>query len=218
MAWPQAPIAGTSDTVQRVEGKSFGLDNRDWIGVALLCLGAILLAVFQPGYWIGVAGLLVTTIGLAIAVAQIKLARQQIQQAVEVSEATKVAVTRTQAVVARNLLIEAIGAMQRIDGTLFGAVAKKEAPDHIAAQLAEWRDQAYATVALLEGTPWNSQELRDQLVSTAKAAAGLRDKLPEDVDQLAAKTKRLRSDISSTCGLLAIAKATVKLNTEQETD
>lgn len=73
-------------------------------------------------------------------------------------------------------------------------------------------------MALIKGTPTNTRELRDQLVSTAKSAAALRDKLPDDVDQLVIKTKRLRSDISSTCGLLAVANIAIKLHTEQETD
>lgn len=193
-----------------------GLDNRDWIGVGVLCVAGLLLAIFVPGAWIGVAGLIVTIVGLAIAVGQIRLARQQITRAVEVSEATRAAITRTRAVVSRNLLIESLGQMQRIDGEMFTSVSNGESREQLAVHLAAWRDAAYTSVALIEGLP-HMKELRDELVATAKSAANLRDNLPDDVAQLAAKTKRLRSDISSACGLLAIAKTSLKLDTEQET-
>lgn len=163
------------------------------------------------------AGLVVTIVGLAIAVGQIRLARDQITHAVEVSEATRIAVTRTRAVVARNLLIESLGEMQRIDREIFASVSKGESREQLAGHLAAWRDAAYTTVALVDGMP-QMKELRDELVATAKSAANLRDNLPDEVAQLATKTKRLRSEISSACGLLAVAKTNIKLDTEQETN
>jgi hypothetical protein len=198
-----------------VAGRNYGLDNRDWIGVAALAVGVSVLAILMPGDWLGAAGLLATIVGLAIAIGQIRLAREQIEQAVKVSEATKAAVTRTRAVVARNLLIEQVGLMQSIDRAIFESISQKQSAEAVASHLAAWRDAAYGIIGLIDGTAASREDLRESLVSTAKAAADLRDRLPEEVSELATKTRKLRSEISGTCGLLEVAKTKMRLDTEQ---
>lgn len=195
----------------------FGLDLRDWIGVSLLVAGLLVGGILLKGRWISVAGTVATVVGLAFAVGQIRLARQQITKAVSVAEATRKAVTMTRAKVARNMMIESIAGLQQVDRDLYAAISEKRQAKDIADHLASWRDGAYNVYSLIKGTSHESPELVDGLLSSAKEAAELRDELPDDGTQLKKATNHVRSEISGVCGLLGALQTTVKLDTEEET-
>lgn len=192
-----------------------GLDARDWLIVMIVVLGVIGVGVAKSGRWISLAGTSATIIGLAVAIGQIRLARDQIAQAVTVAEATKAAVTSTRAKLARAELVLQIARLLQLDRDLYATIADRKPVREVAECLAGWRDSAFNVFTLLEAKQYPSVgELRDALVSSAKAAAEARDDLPADLDTVAEHTKHLRSEISGVCGLLGGLQTALKLDTE----
>jgi hypothetical protein len=192
-----------------------GLDSRDCLLVALVVFAVIGIGVLQSGRWISLAGTSATIVGLAVAIGQIRLARDQITQAVTVAEATKAAVTSTRYKLVRAELLLHVSHLQQIDQDLYSAIADGKPASEIAKYLAGWRDSASNVFALLDGKKYSSRELRDALASSAKAAAEARDDLPSDTSDVAEHTKHLRAEISGVCGLLGGLQTTLKLDTEE---
>lgn len=193
--------------------KQVGLDVRDCLLVAVAVLAVIGVGVIQAGRWISLAGTAATIMGLAVAIGQIRLARDQITQAVTVAEATKAAVTSTRDKIIRGDLLVHVSRLQQIDQELYSAIADEKAVDEVAKCLAGWRDSASNAFALLDGKKYSSRELRDALASSAKATAEARDDLPLDISDVRDHTKHLRAEISGVCSLLGGLQTTLKLDT-----
>lgn len=195
--------------------KRIGLDLRDWLLVMIVVLGVIGVGIAESGRWISLAGTAATILGLAVAIGQIRLARDQIAKAVTVAEATKAAVTSTRAKLARAELVLQVARLLQLDRDLYATIADGKPVRDVAECLAGWRDSAFNVFTLLDAKHYqSSSELRDALVSSAKAAAEARDDLPADLDKVAQETKELRSEISGVCGLLGGLQTALKLDTE----
>ena len=196
--------------------RQVGLDGRDVILVGLLIALLIGAAILIKGRWLAVTATVVTLVGVAIAIGQVRLARDQIQHAVTVGEATQKAVLVTRDKVARALFIEAIGDLTKADRDLFGAIHEERPAVDVAECLTSWRDGAFDVVALMDNFKGLPRGLRNSLIETGKAAAEIRDALDADAAERRTQTAQIRSDISAACGLLSSTKMKLKLDIGEE--
>ena len=189
-----------------------GLDVRDAVLVSLLAAALILAAILIDGNWLNIAGAVATVLGLGIAVGQIRLARDQIDHAVSVAQATREAVSVTRDKVAKALLIEVIGDLKQTDRQLHAAISDEQSAGDVGQYLAAWRDGAYDAMALIDGFKGLPRGLRNSLIETGKGAAELRDSLAPDPGARRTQTAQIRSEISGACGLLSAATMKLKLD------
>jgi hypothetical protein len=189
-----------------------GLDVRDAILVALLAAALVLAAVLIDGNWLNIAGAVATVLGLGIAVGQIRLARDQIDHAVSVAQATQEAVSVTRDKLAKALLIEVIGELKQTDRHLHAAISDEQSAGDVGQHLAAWRDGAYDAMALIDGFKGLPRGLRNSLIETGKGAAELRDSLAPDPGARRSQTAQIRAEISGACGLLSAATMKLKLD------
>ena len=196
--------------------RQVGLDGRDILLITLLVAGLVVAAVLEKGRWLAVVGTVATVVGVAVAIGQVRLARDQIARAVTVGEATQRAVVVTREKLARSLFTDTIRQLVQADKDLFNAIHDQKSAADVGECLTSWRDAAYDAVALMEGVEGLPRGLRDALVETAKAAAEARETLGQTPDLRTSGTAQIRSEISAACGLLSRAK--MKLMLDVRTD
>jgi hypothetical protein len=192
------------------------LSSVEWALVAIVLASVVALGIVTDE-WIALVGVGATVLGLVVAIRQIVLAQGQIVQTLSVAQATRKAMTKTKAELARSEMIALIPRLQEIDRGL-GAAARGSEASVIGVRLADWRDSAYEFIGLLEGSSYATDQRLDDLHVTAKQAAHLVVELPEVAADARVDTKQLRADISGVCGRLGILHSKLKLSTEEDAD
>jgi hypothetical protein len=161
------------------------------------------------GDLLAIGGLAVTLIALGVTIYQTTKTRGA-------AEATKQAVVDTLGKTARDEILGLVDDLQRVDRDLQAAVDAQHSRTIIGNQLADWRDKASGLWQLISGDQTIRASIRDELLQSAKRAAELKGKLPEEAVALAGVTATVRGEISRVCGELATVEQHVRYQTERE--
>jgi hypothetical protein len=160
--------------------------------------------------WLSVVGVIVTAVGLGLAIWQIRKTRTA-------TEATQRSVSQTLGRLARDEMLSLVAALQRVDRDLQRSVSEGQPAIQVGDRLADWRDYAYGLWELVHRDE-KLQALLDDLLESAKLAAELRGKLPEEVEKMPSATKAMRASTSRVCGHLATLGQRLRFDLERTDD